>query len=140
MAAKQRKTFQEILREQAARSAWKLETKARSASWLAKIHPEYSSGLYAIKHAALRQLFRIPGHAPVIRDAWATSQGFLLSVCLKNTDALLHAPFNELNTGIQRAHGSWIARRASGRWWQKPQRTGKAIWGLVGAWPARSAR
>lgn len=138
MTAKQRKSFQEILREEAPRSAWKLEAKARSASWLAKIHPEYSSAFYAIKHAALKQLFRIPAHAPVIRDAWTTSRGFLLSVRLRETNALLHAPFNELNTEIQRMHGHWIVRRARGRWWQKPRGTKRPIPGALANWPARS--
>jgi hypothetical protein len=140
MAANHRKMFQEILREEAPRSVRKLETKACSASWLAKIHPEYSSGLYSIKHAALKQLFRIPAHAPVIRDAWTTSRGFLLSVRLRETNALLHVPFSELNIEIQRAHGRWIARRAYGRWWQESRRNRHTIRGPIGVGPIRSAQ
>jgi hypothetical protein len=141
MATKQRKkTFQEVLREEAPRSAWKLETKARCASWIAKIQPEHSCELYPVKHAALRQLFRIPAHAPVIRDAWTTSRGFLLSVRLKRTGALLHVPFNELNATTRQQHGSWIARRARGRWWQTPDRTQRSAWGVSVDCRIRSAR
>lgn len=119
MRQKQRKTFQEILQEEAPRNAWKLETKARSASWLAKIQPQCSTELYSIKHAALSQLFRISEHAPVIRDAWITGHGFLLSVQLTRTGSLLHIPFDALRTTTQQAHGAWIARRARGRYWQQ---------------------
>jgi hypothetical protein len=140
MVARQRKTFQEILQEEAPRSVSKLEVKARNASWLAKIHREHSSRFYSIKHAALRQLFRIRTHAPIIRDAWTTSQGFLLSVLLRKTNALLHVPFNELNTDIQRAHGRWIARRARGKWWEEPRRTKYPTGGALEAWSIRNAR
>jgi len=85
MAAKERKTFREILHETAPETALKLEVKARHASWLAKIRPEHSFELYSIKHAALRQLFRVPAHVPIICDAWTTSHGFLLSVRLNRT-------------------------------------------------------
>lgn len=117
-----RKTFEEILREEAPRSAGRLETKARNASWIAKIRPQHSAKLYAIKHDALRQLFRIPTHAPLIRDAWTTSRGFLLSVRLRRTGSLLHVPFGELNAKTRQAHGVWISRRARGRWWRRNQR------------------
>jgi hypothetical protein len=128
-----RKTFQEILSEEAARSAWKLETKARNASWLAKIQPEQASKLYSIKDAALRQLFRIPDHAPVIRDAWTTNRGFLLSIRLKSTVSLLHAPFDKLDPETQRTQGAWIAQRARGRRWQKPAKVHRAACGLEAA-------
>jgi hypothetical protein len=140
MATKERKTFQEILREEAPESAFKLEIKARNASWLAKIQPAHSPGLYSIKHAALRQLFCVPEHAPVIRDAWTTSHGFLLSVRLNRTGSLLHVPFDELNATTRQAQGAWIGRRARGRWWQGPRRTGRHPWQPVGPWSARSPR
>jgi hypothetical protein len=138
MRQKQRKTFQEILQEEASGSALKLEIKARQASWLAKIRPERSPGLYSIKHAALRQLFRVPEHAPVIRDAWTTSHGFLLSVRLNRTGSLLHVPFDELNFATQQTQGVWIARRARGRWWQAPRRTRLHSLRPVGPWLVRS--
>jgi hypothetical protein len=117
-----RKTFEEILREEAPHNAGKLEAKARNASWIAKIRPEHSTELYAIKHEALRQLFRIPAHAPLIRDAWATGQGFLLSVGLRRTGSLLHVPFSELNAKTRQTHGMWISRRARGQLWHQPLR------------------
>jgi hypothetical protein len=117
-----RKTFQEILREEAHRNARRLETKARSASWLAKLEPRHSSALYSVKHAALRQLFGMPLHAPAIRDAWTTGRGFLLSVQLQSTGSLLHVPFGALNGATQQAHGLWVARRARGRQWRTPMK------------------
>jgi len=122
MRSRQRKTFQDILREEAPHSAWKLEAKARNASWLAKTRREDSGELYAIKHNALRQLFRIPEHAPLIRDAWTTSRGFLLSVRLRRTGSLLHVPFGELDAKTQQAQGVWISRRARNRWWRRTLR------------------
>jgi len=140
MRTTQRKTFHEILQAEAAHNAQKLETKARQASWLAKLHPERAADLYAIKHAALRQLFHIPEHAPVIRDAWTTGRGFLLSVQLSRTSALLHLPFDQLTLPLQRMHGSWIARCARGRRWGPLQKG----WGHVAttrtSWRSRSAR
>lgn len=131
-----RKTFQEILREEAPRNAWRLESKARSASWLAKLEPRHSSALYSVKHAALRQLFGVPQHAPLIRDAWTTGRGFLLSVQLQSTGSMLHLPFDALRGATQQVLGLWIARRARGKQWQTPPiptRSG-------GVRPARSAR
>jgi hypothetical protein len=119
MRQNHRKTFREILREEAPRNAWKLETKARTASWLAKIQPRCSSKLYSIKHAAVRQLFRISEHAPSIGDAWTTGRGFLLSVRLVRTGSLLHVPFDALRVTTQQTHGAWVARRARGRYWQR---------------------
>ena len=140
MSQKQRKTFQEILREEAPRSASKLESKARSASWLAKSQPQCSSELYSIKHAALSQLFRLSEHAPVICDAWITGRGFLLSVRLRRTGSLLHLPFDALRITTQQAHGTWVARRARGRYWQRPQRIHPTARRPEGALPIRSAR
>jgi len=114
-----KKTFNEILREVAPQNARNLETKARSASWLAKIHPAHSTALYSVKDAALRQLFGIPAHAPEILEAWTTTRGFLLSVRLRQTSAMLHMPFEGLRPEIQRTQGAWIARRARGRQWQQ---------------------
>jgi len=118
MAKNDRKSFRDILREEAPRSAWKLETKARHASWLAKIRPGCSSELYAIKHAALRQLFCIPAHAPMIRNAWTTARGFLVSVELARTGSRLHVPLDALNLSTQQAHAAWVMRCARGKWWR----------------------
>jgi hypothetical protein len=123
MATKERKSFREILREEAPRNASKLETKARNASWLAKIQPKQAKELYSIKHAAVRHLFRIPEYAPIIRDAWTTGVGFLLSIQLKRTGFLLHVPFNQLNPAVQQTQGAWIARRARNQSWEPPQTT-----------------
>jgi hypothetical protein len=122
-----RKTFREILREEAHRNARRLETKARSASWLAKLEPQHSSALYSVKHAALRQLFGIRQHAPAIRDAWTTGRGFLLSVQLQTTGSFLHVPFGALAIATQQAHGLWVARRARGRHWQTPRQPALGI-------------
>jgi hypothetical protein len=141
MHNKGRKTFQEILREEAPRNAWQLETKARSASWLAKLEPQHSSALYSVKHAALRQLFLVVPHAPVIRDAWTTGRGFLLSVRLQGTGSMLHVPFHALRVTTQQAHGLWVARRARGRHWQRPpQRVQRLARQPERAWPMRSSR
>jgi hypothetical protein len=118
MGDQARKTFKEILQEESPRNAFTLETKARTASRLAKIQPQCSASLYSIKYAALRKLFQMPAFAPVILDAWTTSQGFLLSVGLIHSSAKLHLPFNQLNPEVQRSHGTWIARRARGKLWQ----------------------
>jgi hypothetical protein len=133
MSQKQRRTFREILREEAPRNAWKLETKARHASWLAKIQPQCSAGLYSIKHAALTQLFRISEHAPIIRDAWVTGRGFLLSVLLRRAGSLLHMPFDALTVTTQQVQGAWIARRARGRYWQRPARRAEVPWAVRSA-------
>lgn len=124
MAKPQRKTFEQILRDEAPRNARRLETVARQASWIAKIEPSQSRALYSVKHAALRQLFRIPAQAPLIRDAWCTNEGFLLSVRLRRTRSSLHIPFNELNVITQQAQATYIAERAQGRWWH-PRKTAR---------------
>jgi len=118
LARNNRRTFRSVLQNAAPCTAQRLEIKAQTASWLAKIEPEHQAALYAIKHAALRQLFRIPQHAPTIYDAWATGRGFLVSLRLTQTGASLHFPFGELGTEVQRSHGAWIARRARGKHWQ----------------------
>jgi hypothetical protein len=133
MHSQQRKTFNDILQEEAPRNAWKLETKARSASWIAKTQPEGSRSLYSIKHAVLRQLFRVPGQAPVIRDAWSSASGFLLSVRLRRTRSLLHVPFEELRITTQQAHIAWVAQRARGRWWRPRTATNRSAFGSEAA-------
>lgn len=140
MRQKQRKSFQEILCEEAPRNALKLEVKARSASWLAKIQPQCSRAMYSIKHAALRQLFQIPEHAPAIHDAWVTGRGFLLSIRLAKSGAWLHLPFDQLKIATQRACGAWIARRARGKHWEGQQRILRSARQSAGAWPVRSAQ
>jgi hypothetical protein len=121
-----RKTFKEILQEETSRNASTLEMKARTASRIAKIQPQSSVGLYSIKYCALRKLFQMPEYAPVILDAWTTTQGFLLSVSLARSSARLHFPFNLLNPEIQRTQGAWIARRARGRQWEQLSRVSNA--------------
>ena len=113
-----RRTFRRILQSTASLNAQRLEIKAQTPSWLAKIEPEHEAALYALKHNALRQLFRIPNHSPTIDDAFTTTRGFLLSVRLNETGAFLHLPFDQLNTEVQRAHEAWIAHRARGKNWQ----------------------
>jgi len=117
MRASQRKTFRAILREEAPRNALRLETKARAASRLAKVESQHASSLYAIKRAAIQQLFRIPAYSPAIRDAWTTDRGFLLSVGLMGTGSLLHLPFDALSSETQESKGSWVSERARGRRW-----------------------
>jgi hypothetical protein len=85
MSQQQARTFRQILEDVSADNAQRLETKARQASWLAKIHQPQPAKLYEIKHDALRQLFRIPNHMPVIRDAWISARGYLLSVWLNRS-------------------------------------------------------
>ena len=140
MQEKWRKTFRVILQEEAPRNALKLEAKARSASWLAKLQPGQSSALYSVKHAALRQLFEVPRHAPVIHDAWTTGRGFLVSVQLQSTDSMLHVPFNALRVATQQAYGLWVARRARGKRWQTPSTPLRRVMGPVSILSARSAR
>ena len=140
MSKKCRKTFQAILSEESGRIASRLEAKARQASWLAKLQPSSSGELYSIKHAALRQLFKVPAYEPLIRDAWTTSHGFLLSVRLRRTGSLLHVPFGELNAKTQEMQGVWISRRARGRWWRPTLRTPNPPSNEVIGAPIRSAR
>jgi len=140
MAKPERKTFQQIVQEEASRSARKLETKARQASWIAKIQPDQSQPLYTVKHAALRQLFRIPTQTPIIRDAWSTSNGFLLSVRLRRTRSLLHVPLNELSVVTQQTQAAWIAQRARGRWWRKREHPQGAAYGKAASLLAGTAQ
>ena len=140
MPTNRRKTFQDILCEVASRNAATLERKARWASWLAKIRPEHSTALYSIKHASLRQLFKVPAYAPLIRDAWTTGQGFLLSIRLRHTNSLVHLPFNQLTSEVQRVQGTWIARRARGRHWQASLTPQQLVWQTPHVDRSRSAR
>lgn len=117
MSSERRKTFREIIREESPRMAHELETKAQTASRLAKIQPEHAAKFYAIKYTAVRELFRMPGHAPLIRDAWTTEAGILLSIRLTETGALLHFPFDRLYSATQQFFRRWASRRAEGKRW-----------------------
>jgi len=117
----QRKTFREILLQEAPRIARRLEIKARLASKLAKIQPVNASTLYSLKYCAVRELFRLPGHSPLIRDAWTAERGILLSIKLNGTDSWLHVPFHVLNVAARNFYGPWVARRARGNPWQSTQ-------------------
>lgn len=123
MAVRGRKTFKEILREEAPRVARELEKKACTASRLAKIQPVQAVALYALKNDAVRQLFRIPGEMPFVRDAWTTRQGFLLSIRLCRTGSFLHFPFEELTASARQFYRPWVTARASGKRWQQVVRT-----------------
>lgn len=118
MAKSQRKTFRQILQEEGPRIADHLETRARHASKLAKIQPACATTLYSLKCRAVRELFRLPGHAPFIRDAWTTHRGLLLSIKLTQTDSWLHVPLNELTAAAQQFYGPWAAKRAAIKRWQ----------------------
>jgi hypothetical protein len=118
MGTRRRLTFDEILREEAPRTTAELEAKARTASRLAKIQLTKASTLYSLKNRAIRQLFRIPGQMPFIRDAWTTHCGLLLSIRLTRTGSFLHFPFEELNAAVREFYGPWVARRARGKRWE----------------------
>jgi hypothetical protein len=118
MASKERRTFQQILQQERPRIARELEMKARMASKVAKLQPRYASTLYQLKSRAVRQLCAMPGHMPLLRDAWTTDYGILLSIKLSCTDSWLHFPFEQLPAAAQRFYGPWVRRRASGNQWQ----------------------
>lgn len=118
MARNGRRTFRDILREEAPRIARELENKARTASRLAKIHPANASTLYSLKNRAIRQLFRIPGERPLICDAWTTHRGILLSIRLSRTGGFLHFPSDELHAATHEFYRAWIAKRARGQWFE----------------------
>jgi hypothetical protein len=113
-----RLTFRDILRQEAPQNAKALETKACTASRLAKIQPRHAAQLYFVKDLAVRQLFRIPGQMPFVRNAWTTEHGFLLSIRLCKTGAFLHLPFEELTDAAQRFYGPWVRKRAYENPWQ----------------------
>lgn len=117
MSIEGRKTFQDIVWEESPRIARELEKKARTASRLAKIQPKHAAKLYAIKYAAVRELFRMPGQTPFVRDAWTTEAGILLSIRLAGTGALLHFPFERLHTATQKFFRPWASRRAQEKQW-----------------------
>jgi hypothetical protein len=122
MPKPQRRTFQEILRAESPRIARALETKARTAAWLAKTNPHTAQRLYSLKSQAVRQLFRIPGQMPLVRNAWKTQQGFLLSIRLRRTHSSLHFPYQELSILAQRLYAKWVADRARGKRWYSSSR------------------
>lgn len=117
MASKERRTFQQILQQERPRIARELEMKARIASKVAKLQPRRTSTLYELKNRAVRQLFRLPGHMPLVRDAWTTDCGILLSIKLSRTDSWLHLPFEQLSAAAQRFYGPWVRKRAYGNPW-----------------------
>jgi hypothetical protein len=118
----QRLAFREILAKEEGRIASTLEHKAIVASWLAKAYPQKASAFYSLKHTALRQLFRVRGSTPIIRDAWTTSRGFLLSVRLVSTNSLLHIPFDQLLPDTQLINEARVAELAKRKWWRPVQR------------------
>lgn len=118
-----RRTFGQILQQVAPRNAETLETKARWASWLAKSERSHAPEFYSLKDDALRQLFRIPSHEPVIRDAWVCGPHYLVSVKLRRTRSLLHVPFDELRITTQQAHGKRVIELARNKRWRKRQRS-----------------
>lgn len=118
---KQRLTFREIVAKEQARMARTLEDKARMASWLAKAYPRKARAFYLVKHAAVRQLFRVPNSVPIIRDAWGVSRGILLSVKLVHTNSLLHVPFEELMPETQQTYVAWVSDCARRKRWQPVQ-------------------
>jgi hypothetical protein len=140
MRRQQRKTFQQILRDEAPRMARHLEMKARIASKLAKVTSVDSTELYSVKNRAVRELFRLPDHKPFIRDAWGTHRRILLSLKLNRTDSWLHFPFEELNGAMQRFYGLWAARRARRNLWQPAPRIHPRVIAAGGARLSRTAR
>ena len=118
MRTRERRTFQQILQQEQPRIARELELKARIASKVAKVQPRSASILYQLKNRALRQLFSLPGHMPLVRDAWTTNCGILLSIKLYRTDSWLHFPFEQLSVAAQRFYGRWVIKRAHGNRWQ----------------------
>lgn len=123
MARRERKTFRDVLQKAAPRIARELEIRAQTASRLAKIQPRHAAQLYSLKSEAIRQLFRIPGQMPFIRDAWTTQRGFLLSIHLCQTGSFLHVPFEKLTEAAQQFYGAWVAKRAHGNRWQPVNQT-----------------
>jgi len=123
MATKERRTFQQILERERPRIARELEIKARIASKVAKLQPSCTPALYQLKNRAVCQLFRLPGHMPLVRDAWTTDCGILLSIKLCRTESWLHFPFEQLSAAAQRFYGPWVTKRAHGNRWQPDSAT-----------------
>jgi hypothetical protein len=137
MATRHRKTFQEIVQGVAPRIARELELKARIASKIAKIQPIQAAALYSLKNRAVRRLFRTAGHAPLVRDAWTTAKGFLLSLKLTHTESWLHFPFDELTAATQRFYRPWVTKRARGNPWLCQSRQTAPIPSSVSVMPRR---
>lgn len=121
MAKKERRTFQEILEQERPRIARELEIKARIASKVAKVCS--ASALYQLKYRAVRELFKLPGHMPLVRNAWSTDCGILLSIKLCRTDSWLHFPFEQMSGAARQFYGPWVVKRARGNRWQITSRT-----------------
>ncbi len=85
--------------------------KARIASKLAKLDSVNPAVLYAVKNAALQGLFSVPGFNPLVRDAWSTPRGVLLSLKLNRTNSWLHLPFHQRCRNP--SEDGWIAGTAS---------------------------
>jgi len=116
-------TFQEILARESRGNAVRLAQKARSASWLAKAYPREQRKLYAVKHRALAQLFRIPGAEPKILNAWMVGQSYLLSIRLPKHLGLLHVPFAVLDASTRVRHLAVVVTRVRDkRWCRRPLR------------------
>lgn len=122
MKKRHRLTFWEIVAKEEGRIVHTLEGTARTASWLAKAYPRKARAFYCLKHEALRQLFLVPGSAPVVRDAWTTGRGILLSVQLVRTKSFLHIPFDQLPPDTQRTHEARAAELAKRKWWRPVRR------------------
>jgi hypothetical protein len=118
MSSKEHTTFQQILQQEQPRIARGLEIRARTASMVAKVQPQCALTLYRVKCRAVRQLCSMPGYRPLLRDAWTTDYGILLSIKLGCTNSWLHFPFEQLPPAAQRFYGPWVRRRASGNPWQ----------------------
>lgn len=102
-------SFREILANAAPENAAALERKARLASALAKLFPTHKQTLYAIKHAAISQLFQIPGYRPAIRHAALTPCGHvLLSIKYSRTCLLQHVVFDRLDEETRRAYRNQV--------------------------------
>lgn len=112
-----RPVFRDVLTHAAKLNAQTLERKASAANWLAKQYPAKAEQFYAVKNAAVQQLFKIPGYQPSILNAWLTTRGVLVSVGLAGTGWLLHVPFLALDADAQRKHGIFVAERARRQRW-----------------------
>lgn len=109
MSQRYRLTFQQILDAAAPSNAHALARRARLASRLAKAYPQRKRTLYAIKYAAIQQLFRVPGFEPVIRDAALTAnQNILLLLQLIPSRWQLHLPLDRLDNPIRKQHTEWM--------------------------------
>jgi hypothetical protein len=89
------KAFRNILKKVAGHNAATLEARARQANWLAHKEFKHAKRLYAIKHLAVSQLFKISGFEPILQGCANTPYGLTLSIGLR-TWGQLHVPLNRL--------------------------------------------